>query len=155
MFIIEAQVDSKPKFKATFGQISWSWTLPIRRAVILKGYWNSWKLPQKKTQQRLNIKYILSVPARWWGCPPADEAAHPLMRLPATSTTNWAQIFTGLLSYAYVEIHQVISFGSTKWKNVVVHTNLMKIIIWVILSEILYSTLAVDTIGNYSKQLLA
>ena len=25
----------------------------------------------------------------------------------ATSTTNWAQIFTGLLFYAYVEIHQV------------------------------------------------
>ena len=25
----------------------------------------------------------------------------------ATSTTNWVQIFTGLLFYAYVEIHQV------------------------------------------------
>ena len=25
----------------------------------------------------------------------------------ATTTTNWAQIFTGLLFYAYVEIHQV------------------------------------------------
>ena len=36
-----------------------------------------------------------------------DKGVFSFIIIFATSTTDWAQIFTGLLLYAYVEIHQV------------------------------------------------
>ena len=48
----------------------------------------------------LEIKHLKAHNFVWQGC----FFFHYYL---ATSTTNWAQIFTGLLFYAYVEIHQV------------------------------------------------
>ena len=48
----------------------------------------------------------------------------------ATSTTNWAQMFTGLLFYAYVEIHQVRRLVLDNYQRCPVPLKHIEILVW-------------------------